>query len=527
MKRFLARAGTKIGRFFWSWGFLKFVLWTITLIVFLYVEEDWRGARAWAATKAKWEAKGETFDLNRFTPPPIPDELNVGALPIFQLQKVPGNGGPYLDDVALRNAFGHVNFSDFHSTNGWMWNQLPDLEKIRAGVFSQYITVFKQTPPSNDPLVQLDALYPFLDNFRAAASSRPYCRFPFDDTPAMPADRSLGPITGQIALCRILTLHAILAIDRHQSDLALEDFQTILKLRLGVQRDPSLVGGLVGIGLFSIGNAIVSEGLALHAWSDTQLTKLERLLLPIDSLAVFQFDMKSEAAVSAGNLDFLKRDRRPDVIPLLLGMSRPPPPDVSLLSSWFLSGYSFLDAHWRGGYAVWPAGWFDEDKVRVVDSILRVSEDVDDRVLRVYPALGEKLNKESSRVAKSEMGWAPWNLFSTAMISSFENTSSKFALDQVRVDETRIACALERYHLAHGIYPGSLDALIPACIDAVPHDIMNGQPYHYQLRDNGMFLLYSVGWNQTDDGGVAIYTDSNHHPSQDYEHGDWVWPTPK
>ena len=67
MKHFFA----KVTRFLWSWGFLKFLLWVITLIVFLYIEEDWRGARAWAATKAGWEAKGESFDFNKFIPPPI------------------------------------------------------------------------------------------------------------------------------------------------------------------------------------------------------------------------------------------------------------------------------------------------------------------------------------------------------------------------------------------------------------------------------------------------------------------------
>ncbi len=54
MKRFF----TRLGRLFWSWGFLKFVLWTATIIVLFYAEEDWRGARAWASTKAKWGGEG-------------------------------------------------------------------------------------------------------------------------------------------------------------------------------------------------------------------------------------------------------------------------------------------------------------------------------------------------------------------------------------------------------------------------------------------------------------------------------------
>jgi hypothetical protein len=81
---------------------------------------------------------------------------------------------------------------------------------------------------------------------------------------------------------------------------------------------------------------------------------------------------------------------------------------------------------------------------------------------------------------------------------------------------------LERYHLAHGVYPESLDAL-GALGDGLPHDPMNGEPYHYQLRPDGTFLLYSVGWNQTDDGGKVAYKKDA--PNQaDYRQGDWVWP---
>src|SRR5260370_1023445 len=100
MKRFLS----KIGRFFWSWGFLKFVLGLIALIVFLYIEEDLRGAHAWAVTKAKWEAKGETFDYAKFIPPPVPDEKNLAAIPLFELKSE-------------------------KSTLGWPFLAMPNLEK--------------------------------------------------------------------------------------------------------------------------------------------------------------------------------------------------------------------------------------------------------------------------------------------------------------------------------------------------------------------------------------------------------------
>ena len=78
------------------------------------------------------------------------------------------------------------------------------------------------------------------------------------------------------------------------------------------------------------------------------------------------------------------------------------------------------------------------------------------------------------------------------------------------VDLARVAIALERYRLAHGEYPESLDALSPQFIDKLPHDIINGQPLHYRRTSDGQFVLYSVGWNETDDGGeVGLRKDGN------------------
>src|ERR1700749_1310395 len=68
---------------------VKAVLWTAPLILLFYAEENWRGARAWAATKAAWEAKGESFDYTKLIPPSVPDSENLAALPLFKLERDP------------------------------------------------------------------------------------------------------------------------------------------------------------------------------------------------------------------------------------------------------------------------------------------------------------------------------------------------------------------------------------------------------------------------------------------------------
>ena len=135
MKRFC----TKVGRFFWAWGFLKFVLSAVTLIVLLYVEEDWRGARAWAATKAKWEARGISFDFNRLIPPPVPADQNLAAIPLFkmELDPAPENKGNFAP-LALRRAYSTKDDANTDanplSLGNWEAGQLTDMEKVRRAV---------------------------------------------------------------------------------------------------------------------------------------------------------------------------------------------------------------------------------------------------------------------------------------------------------------------------------------------------------------------------------------------------------
>jgi hypothetical protein len=60
-------------------------------------------------------------------------------------------------------------------------------------------------------------------------------------------------------------------------------------------------------------------------------------------------------------------------------------------------------------------------------------------------------------------------------------------------------------------------------MEKLPRDVIDGEPLHYRRQANGTFLLYSVGWNETDDGGqVALKKDG----SEDREKGDWVWKNP-
>jgi hypothetical protein len=60
--------------------------------------------------------------------------------------------------------------------------------------------------------------------------------------------------------------------------------------------------------------------------------------------------------------------------------------------------------------------------------------------------------------------------------------------------------AVERYRLAHGNWPKSLNDLVPAFLREVPADPFDGKPLRYRRLPDGV-VIYAVGFDGTDDGG--------------------------
>ncbi len=492
---------TRIFRFFWSWGFLKFILFALTFLVLLYVEEDWRGARAWAITKAKWEGRGETFDIRAFTPPLGPENENLAALPIFRITRTGGKFGP--DELVdfRRAIFYQTPMPDsvpqIPLLGSWQSDERTDMVKLRQTVTTDYAVLFKGQPPPSDSLAQFDAVYPLVGELREAAATRSSFRLNSDYERMPPAGRSLGPVTDMIALAKIVSAHAVLGLESGRSDLALDDLRVNWIVANGVKRDPDLVGALVSIGIVAISEGAIFHGLVQHEWNDAQLAELERMFGSLHFLRDYQFTMRAEGALVATNIGFFKKFSKGKVLPI-----DPTATQASLP-------------------VPWPGGWWDNNSKLMADFFFAAMDAADPQAELVFPAKADALDEQIRQT------WsAPWTIWYLTAAPAMANAARSFSQAQVWADESRLACALERYRLAHNAYPATLEELVPSCIDQLPHDVMDGEPYHYRLKSDGMYLLYSVGWNQKDDDGKVVMKQNNRY-QRDYTQGDWVWPTPK
>ena len=247
----------------------------------------------------------------------------------------------------------------------------------------------------------------------------------------------------------------------------------------------------------------------LDKWSDTQLVELDRELAGLDFFADYKLAMRGEMGCQDGIVRYLRQhsERYLNLMSDDTGNNNKSVTEFVVTAA--------MVSH------LVPSGWFYQNQLRcarpMVELYLPVA-DVQQQIL--MPAL---VQRADATVEKERKKFTPFNVLESLMLPALGNAAKKFAYGQESVDLACVAIALERYQLAHGEYPESLDALAPPFIAKLPHDIINGQPLHYRREADGRFVLYSVGWNETDDGGrVAFKKDG----SEDREKGDWVWQYP-
>jgi hypothetical protein len=174
-----------------------------------------------------------------------------------------------------------------------------------------------------------------------------------------------------------------------------------------------------------------------------------------------------------------------------------------------------------------PSGWFYLEK-------LNYSRAFQDYLLPAIDVPGHRVSPDASRRAAEPfetMCRNPWpvlvlrhQFFSTLMLPALSRTAQKTAMAQTGVNCAALACALERYRLARGQFPESLGALVPEFIGQLPHDVISGQPLKYRRSPDGQYVMYSVGWDETDGGGVIGLGQNGQ--SVDHTKGDWVWRLP-
>lgn len=477
----------------------------VALIAF-NVFENWRGARAWKSYISEAQSRGEKLSLADCVPSKPRDEDNFGALPfwlpLFETEPRKNWNEPlrYLDEEGMKrlNNINPLGTNIAPKRGEWREGKLIDL--IAWQKFYQAQTSFPAAAPSQKPAeTVLTALSKFdkeLSLLRAA-SARPRNVFPvrYED--------SVAALLPHLSVLRNLAQIAVL---RSQAELALgrtadarSDLLLAIRLSDALGEEPLLISMLVRIAIFEVSLQPIWEGLAQHQWNDADLAAIDAALARINMLAEYQQCLRGERTIfSLGAMEMLRRE--PELLRTLSGDS----------GSDFFSPLIWL----------MPTGWIDQNKAaigRLFDSALTT---VDPAARRAFPTLSEQLENQF----KNSQSRHPHRVIANLLFPAIHKTNRRAAFSQQTIDFARIACALERHRLRHNRYPETLDKLSPDFLKTVPHDIVTGEPLHYQLSESSRYALRATGWNGIDDRGEK--PDEKRARTNPSDALDWDWPFP-
>ena len=526
-------------RWIWCWrNFKRFLFgWACvaTFIAMFYAEEDWRGKYDWDAFKREWEAKGENFDRQSVVPPSAPDEDNFAMSSVWiaadkdnflnEPKRAEAWYGDriYSEDVSNFSRLFPITTTTVVGTNWPSWApETPEAQGDWATAWitdlkpwqSYYRNLEKAHPeakisimpqpqsPAADVLLALSKYDPLFEQLRQD-SQRPYSRFPLEYDAELPPTILLPHLAPLKQFASVLQLRAIAELQNGQSDKALGDIKLMFRLSDSIRTEPILISFLVRIAIAQIAIQPIYEGLANHEWTEAQLVELDSQLAKQDFLDGYKLAWRGEMVLlEGGACDYLRH--HPEELGNISDTEGP------VLPSGFMADLI-------------PSGWFYQNQLSCARFVEEFCLPSVDEKRGVVPVSSVKRNEEAMRSETRHMN--PYNVFASFLLSAFSGPVQKCAYAQNAVNMAHVAVALERYRLAHGESPDSLDALSPQLLESIPHDIIDGEPLHYRRTSDGQFVLYSVGWNETDDGGVVAFKNP---PSKmcDINEGDWVWQYP-
>jgi hypothetical protein len=463
-----------------SWRGALFLLAAfITFAALLLAEENWRGTRAWQNYKRQMEAKGERFDAARLIPPKVPDDENLATIAFFTNKNA--DAGPMTGQA---NQFEWPNHP--HRPTSWPYAVADDLIEWVKAFRGRSAEPVQAASTVLDYLNQREPVLARLES----VSQRPYYRFniPYEEWGNEAVGTALLEHLARLKqLFQLLSLHAEAEMVSGRTDQALNDINVMFRIDDGLKDEPLLISQLVRLACAVIMLQPIGEGLAEHRWSEAQLRVLQERLQKTDLIA-------SMVQATYGERDICSN----------------PAFDRGEMFPMFLRGWNRLEQ-------------------------LNINLAFHNMVLPRIDLAARKISPSVNRsidVAFKKFSDGNWfhivfiqhSIYARMLMPAFSRDPQKTAFAQSEVDMAMLACALERYRLAQGQYPEELNALVPRFVAVLPHDIINGQPLKYRRAGNGRFILYSVGWNEKDDGGIVATNKDNH---QDILQGDWVWQYPE
>jgi hypothetical protein len=326
----------------------------------------------------------------------------------------------------------------------------------------------------------------------AKLSERPQAQFPIRYDLGLEAP--IPHVTSILRFSQILSSQTLSELILGKTKEAAADTLTLLRLCSTLKNEPLLISELVRISTVAISLEAINKGILRHAWTEADLSsfqgQLGKLHLQKDLLFAFRGERAGFNKLFSSNMHDLLR-----------GLSSDEDANSATEKAYvFLSPYI---ANKSKAYQNLLLQQYLESLASSLETGWNISS--------IHP-IDEGVMALSKNPLKRFI-----YLLNVLATSTLSGSTEKTAVCQTLVNQTLIACALERYRLAHGSYPASLDQIVPQYLAKLPNSPITGKPMNYSLNPDCTFLLWSPGWNLKSLGGK---------PGEYFGDGDIVWGQP-
>jgi hypothetical protein len=471
----------------------------VVLIAVFYLTEYSRGKRAWEQYAAELEAKGFPAYWTMPKQPETPEDQNFATTRL--LKSIGLKGQDQNEEWTQNKSLVPKDLSSF----------LGDYYLSKPYDFLEYSQAAALIDDPNDTNGALIAARRLLEDLACLdkemneliqASTRPVARFilpPVED----PMQLAIPNFVNFRFLAQVFTSRASAHLALGQEEFAAQDLRVIHRLGESMSSQ-TLVEAMIGCAIQGLEIQVFWEGWAGKRWTQEQLTTIRDQFLQVDAPArVYQSLVNGEACWMATHLLKLKKP--------FLSMFRQGFLSNENDNSWQNSACLFLDK-------IFPRGW-------VYQNVLYCSRWEHRLCFSSYSPEQHLFTPSQAQAAAVDLEndlkiFHPFRFLARIAVPNFTKANQRTAFNQTMINQAAIVCALELHHRTVGKYPDTLEALAPKFIARLPKDMIGGEPLRYRLTADGHFQLYSIGWNEKDDGGQR-------GPNNDYVgQGDWVWPWP-
>jgi len=300
-------------------------------------------------------------------------------------------------------------------------------------------------------------------------------RFPIEYKP-LPYETELPHCEWVRTACKLKTVHLLWKLQQNDTRNIVRDIGILMRLGRLLDQEPFVISSLSRMGCEVYVVTLAQEACAQTTLAADQLAAIADQLSKIDPLPDFIWGLVGERAslIQTGELLRYKGVCNPSLLPC--GLANVP----------FFKGVYARDHAW---------------------TIRLYNRQIEACIAPSY-AKGHSLYTE---LEKERDALSNLHLFSIIFGRPETGVYQLCFRHDAGARCARVGLAAERYRLATGRFPETLDQLVPNYIPDLPQDPFDGKPLRCKHTESH-FIIYSVGENLADDSGDVQYVSNNKRP---------------